>query len=911
MFCKYTAFKYTIVKSIALLLLCLCAQAEPLLPHSRYGQPPLLLSEPSLELSPKLWLTLDTQADAITTDTQPLSRLIDAFASEITSPWPAQRVLPSGGVELGLLAVTQAGAAAEVLHPAQPLDSLTTWPGQTFSRQLSLIRNTQAQASDDQSWPLGQQQALILRWPMPDGPVSLSELVLDLPLRISPAHWPVLRLRFADGFEQGLSPPQVRADPSGSTARLLLHSAITAWQQAGHIGQIPPWPWRILLEAQAADQQGAWASWQVSSPVKINITWRDDGAQRSGREQLLRQLHGLLAGEGVQLPVNDAALKQLTQQMLSASTACAKPAALFVTPTQPDMVASLARWRDRKLAPAAIVSHQKARIIGTDMLGLDRDWSQPVAGRRAWPGGTEFQPCRSTSACELAPAPTMSSPSLPLSSWLTDSASGQPLQPLSANWLAFAQLHPYWQSQASPPLSEPLRGLSHYFDSGPSAATVTGRQGYLLWAGSDGSVQLQDGNEGRWLWAWRPAQSASLWAELTQDAALDINTADTQYAVSENDWAYWPDSNNANPATGLDGNGQRWLYGLVDRQLVALDLAQPEQPRSGFLPVGSSSHPAQAKLWGNLSLLPLTLSSGQRQPLLLLSAADPAASTKLLILDGRSGSVLWQAGSATASQYASVQYVDTVLTRGWQAAWRTLTATDGALLAYGVDELGGVWRLRIAAKPMQASAIQVSLSRIADFSATGTPYPYPPSLAWLRDDQDRRYPALALAGAATMASGAVRPASVMTFLDSKTTLITASDLPLWSSGAQPPTHAAGWRRTLAATELIAQPPRWLDQQLILASEAPVSFAGACPDWAWQARIYRWPWRAGSASFGSTSAAAETSLPATANAVGDPSISAEGELRWSGISATDSQATKVVVPVGYRQRVRQRQLRADD
>ena len=880
-------------KYLLLWLLCLCAQAESLLPLSRYAQPPML--------SPTLWLALDTQADPVTADTQPLSLLIDALAREVTSPWSAQRALPPGGVALGLLAVTKTGSAAEMLHPSQPLDTLTNWPSRTLSRQLSLIRNTQVQAGDDQLWPLSQQHALTLRWPMPDAPVGVVELSLDLPVRLPPTTWPELTLQFADGFAQTLPSPQVRTESSGPTTRLLLHSAISAWQQAGHAGQIPPWPWRILLKAQSAEQQGAWALWQVSSPAKINITWRDDSAQRTGREQWLRQLHGLLAGEGVQLPANHAALMQSMQQVSASNTACAKQAVLFVTPAQPDMLTNLARWRDQQLAAAPIVAHQKARMIGMDLLGLDRDWSQPVAGRRAWPGGSEFYPCRTTSACEVVPALLMNRPPVPLSSWLTDSASGQPLQLLSAYWAAFAQLHPYWQGHASAPLAAALRGVSHYLDAGPSAAAITGRLGYLLWTSSDGSVQLQDGNDGSWLWAWRPAQSAALWADLMQDTALDINAADSQYSVSESDWAYWPDSNNANPETGLDASGQRWLYGLVDRQLLALDLTQPEHPRSGFLPIGSRTHPAQAKVWGSLSLLPLTLSSGQRQPLLLLSAADSAASTKLLILDGRSGNVLWQAGSAAGSPYA-----DAALTRGWQAAWRTLTAADGALLAYGVDELGCIWRLRVTGKPTQASAIQVSLSRMADFSATGTLYLYPPSLTWLRDDQGRRYPALALVGTSTVASGAVRAASIMAFLDSKTALITASELPLWSMGAQPPAHAAGWRRTLAATEQIAQPPRWLGQQLILASEVPMSSAGACPAWVWQAKIYRWPWRAGS-----TQTAAEGSLPVSANAVGDPLVSAEGELRWSGVSVTDSQATKVVVPVSYRQRVRQRQLRMDD
>lgn len=874
---------------MVLWLLCLCAQAESLLPLSRYAQPPIL--------SPELWLALDTQADPATDDTGPLSRLIDALAHEVTSPWGAQRALPAGGVALGLMAVTQAGAAAEILHPAQPLDAVATWPEQTLSRQLSLIRNTQAQAGDDQLWLLGQQQALILRWPMPDAPASISELLLDLPVRIPPNNWPALRLQFADGFAHDLPPPQILADSSGTTARLLLHGVITAWQQAGHAGQIPPWPWKILLQAESSGQQGAWASWQVSWPARVSISWFDDSAQRSGREQWLRQLHSLLAGEGVQLPASTAALQQMMQQVAASDASCAKQAALFITPAQPDGVASLAQWRDDQLAAAPIVAHQQVRTIFTDVIGLDRDWSQPVAGRRAWPGGSEFHACSTTSSCELAPEPVMSNASLPLSAWLTDSASGQPLQALAEHWPAFAEHHPYWQSLTSPPPASLLHGLSHYLDAGPSAARVTGRLGYLLRMSSDGSVQLQDGNDGRWLWAWRPIQSASLWADLVQDAALDISTADHQYTVSENDWAHWPDSRAANPETGLDGNGQRWLYGLVDRQLVVLDLTLPEQPRSGFLPIGGNTHPAQAGGWGSLSLLPLILSSGQHEPLLLLSTADPAASSHLLILDGRSGHVLWQAGSAPGAQSA-----DPALTQDWQAAWRSVIAADGALLAYGVDERGAVWRLRIAAKPAQVGDIQVSLSRVADFSSTGALYSYAPSLTWLRDDQGRRYPAIALAGAATTASAA----SVMAFLDSQAALITTADLALWSTGAQPPVHAMGWRRTLATTEQIAQPPRWLNQQLLMASEVPVPTAASCPAWAWQARLYRWPWRAGS-----TQVAAEVNLPVRANAVGDPLVNAEGQLRWSGVSATDSQATEVVVPVGYRQRVRQRQLRADD
>lgn len=840
--------------SLLLSLVCLSARAESLLPLSRYARPPMM--------SPTLWLAIDTQPDAITADTQPLRRWIDALASEITRPWPAGRALPPEGLSLGLFAITQAGSAAETLHPAQPLDAISPWPAQTRSRQLSIIRNPCGRPDDDQTWFPGQTQSLTLCWPMPDAPAMITELSLDLPLRIAPARWPDGRLQFADGVVQDLPPAQII--DSGARARLSLRDAITNWQQAGHAGQLPPWPWRILLDARSTDEQGAWAAFQTAMPARVSIVWRDEAARRSGREQALRQLHGLLAGEGVQLPADEPALQQEMQRVTPASSNasanpnCPKPAVLRVSAALPDMMERLARWRDHQLAPAAIVTRQVTRKAGASLLGLDRDWSQPVPGRSAWPGGTEFHPCATADACELAPAP------------------------------GFAH--------------HSLRGLSHYLDAGPDASTATGRRGYLLWMAADGSLQLQDAQDGRWLWTQQPAPWASRRAELAQDAALDIGSADDRYAVRESDLAHWPDSADASPATGLDADGQRWFYGLMAGQLVTLDLTRPEQPRTGFLPVTGNTHPAQAHAWGSLSLLPLTLGSGSRQPLLLLAASDPAAAVKLLMLDGRTGQVLWQAGSASGAQAT-----DLALTRGWRAAWRTLTAADGALLAYGVDASGGTWRLRIAPGSTQTSAIQVSLKRIADFSATGLLYPHPPSLAWLRDDQGQRQSAVALAGAATVSeAGAARSATVLAFLDSKSTTITAGDLPVWNTGTQPPAHLAGWQRTLSANAQIAQPPRWLDQQVLLASEVPVPGGEGCSPWAWQTRLHRWPWRAGISA-----AAGEAMLPIDARAVGDPWLDASGVLRWSGVSAASSEAASVMVPAASRQRVRQRQLRADD
>lgn len=872
-------------------LISLSVSAEPALPLSRYARPP--------RVSPSLWLAVDTRPDAVSADTQPLHELIQALEQALTSPWAAQQSLPPGGVALGLLAVTQTGAT--VLHPAKPLDEWMNWPGQTVSRQFSLIRNPEAQPADSQQWSLGQEQALSLRWTMPDIPFDIVELTLDLPVSREPAVWPALRLKFADGMVQDIPAPERSADLSDRVARLRLHDAVLAWQQAGRPGQLPPWPWQILLAAETPQQQGAWASWRPSAPASVNITWRDAAAQRTSHAQLLRQLRSLLAGEGVQLPTDLDALEHLARQQSMAGDACSQPAPLLLSPKQPEMIKQIARWRDRQLAPPPIVSHQKTRQVGHQVLGLDRAWIQPVPGRRAWPGGTEFHLCRTLSACDSATAVSMTNLPRPSSFWLADQAVGQALQPLNEHWASFANLDSYWHDKPVPPVSAPVRGLSHYFDAGPDAASATGRKGYLVWISSDGSLQLQDGNDGRWLWGWRPHQSAALWAEHVQDAALDIDTADHQFAVTENDWAFWPDRQAEHPESGLDALGQRWIYGLVDKQLVVLDMAQPESPRSGFLTVGSSQHPAREKIWGSLSLLPLTLSSGQRHPLLLLSAADPGAKTKLMMLDGRSGDVLWQAGNTSLADNA-----DASLSSGWHAAWRSLSMQDGSLLAYGVDQPGGIWRLRIAAKPIKVDAIHVELSRVADFSATGTYHAHSPSLAWLRDDQGRRYPAVSVAGAATKTAEMIRPVSVVAFLDRSNGVITTDDLPLWSTGTQPPVHAAGWRRMLAASEQIAQPPRWLDQQLVLTSESPAAGSEGCPAWSWQARIHRWPWRAGGAY-----SASEDIQQVGRDAVGDPLISREGELRWSGVRSSSSDATKVTLPVGYRQRIRQRQLRAGD
>ena len=57
--------------------------------------------------------------------------------------------------------------------------------------------------------------------------------------------------------------------------------------------------------------------------------------------------------------------------------------------------------------------------------------------------------------------------------------------------------------------------------------------------------------------------------------------------------------------------------------------------------------------------------------------------------------------------------------------------------------------------------------------------------------------------------------------------------------------------------------------------------------------------------------AMTELPVSPTPVGDPYVSAAGELGWLGVPTGESATSTVTVPVGYRQRVLKRQLGLDD
>jgi hypothetical protein len=887
---------------LMLLFLLQCPFTQAAEPVSRYENAALPAH--------KLWLSIDTANSSATGDSQWLREQIELFQAALSNPWQAERPLPAEGVALGAIAVTQLNAPAELLHPSVGLDERVQWPSQHLSRTLHLLRNLQAAPSDADVWPIAQPHRLALQWPHPEPPIAIDTLTLALPLHHVPSQWPAFWLEFADGASFALATPEYYNTTNGPMARFSLQGALQGWQQNGHSGEWPRQPWMLRWQAQTMSQQGAWAAWQSTAPAVVSITWEELSAFRTGREQLLRRLKSLLPSEGVQLPANVQLLTEKTQMLLEAREGCERSSRLLLSPHHPVSSDALARWRDQSLALPAVVVRQQLRLASTEFIGVDRHWEQAVPGRRAWLGGPQMSLCNAIEDCEsLPPLPALSA-ALATSLWLSDTNPHQALVALTDVWSSFKALHADWQQMAEPPPVSPLRGSSLYVDAGASAAMPTGRAGLLLWLSSDGSVQAQEANTGSWLWAWRPRESAVRWAELMRNDSLSIHTAEARYATSKHQWALWPPLTLSTREDGLDAIGQRWLYGLVDQQWVVLNLAQPSQPKSGFLPLLNGASPllaAQQQGWGSLSLLPLILSNGQQHPLILLSAASTHAASQIMLVDGRNGRVLWQANKDQ----------DASLSHPWRAAWQSLPTQDGSLLAYGVDEAGRVWRLRIAPNPSDVTALQVSLNRIADFSETGVLFTHAPSLTWLRDRRGLRVPALALTAVATIDEMARRPAAVFTFQDTLTldaasasaSVITNANLVQWSSGNQPPAHSVGWLRELSTSEQIAQPARWLAEQVVLASEQPAASNSRCPEWAWRAKLYRWPWR--NEKNGVLTQAASAELPISSLPVGNPYLSEMGALGWLGVPADDNATNSVSVPVGYRQRVKQRQLRADD
>lgn len=546
--------------------------------------------------------------------------------------------------------------------------------------------------------------------------------------------------------------------------------------------------------------------------------------------------------------------------------------------------AALDRWRDQALAPPPSLSGMWPRLLAGRLLGLDMDIQQALPGRLAWPGDHHFQACAVAADCH-APE-SLPSGSL-RAAW--QAASGT-LRWLGDAGLADGEVLGSWRQQLAgvalqdgllallglpaddgqrqrlqrtlqdeldrPPL---LRGRSLYLDAG---AGVPGGGGYLLWPTADGAVLLLDAADDRPLWVWRPA------ATLRQWLGHRLDPLSAQPAAGLDSWQIWPAPGTATPAS------RRFVYGLADGVLLALDVSQPLQPRRLFrspLPSGVRA--------GSLGVVSVNLADGPHPLLMLARGEEPDAgdASMLWLLDGITGELLWRAGNR---EEAGSSLVDARLQAPWQAPWRALPDTDGSVLAYGVDTAGLVWRVTLRGRQVTAAGLLASLAD-PDREPGSERFMLAPSLSWLRDTAGAVVrPALALA---SEPAAGVSPAALFAFLDPGLpagAVLQRADLVSWPvSATKSPEHAVGWVRPWRDSgERAASSPLWLAGQVVVASERPGD-SGGCAPAVWQTRIQRLPWRTDMAGVAQEAESREVS--AGMAPLAGPVLTGDGELRWPG------------------------------
>lgn len=904
--------------------------------------------------SPVFWWALDTSSAGSQSagDMPAVSDIVAALQGWLASSHSGLRPYPPDGIRLGLLAVVpdhQRLLAARVLHPPVALDAGHDWPAQSRSRLAEL---TVASLSAD-----GQRLEAILP-ALPEGDVTSLELAV--PVMASMSSLPALQIevyRALPGGGEALLGQGVVQARSGATGYWRLDLAAVAAEV------LPEARWRIMPLSGQDASGWQWRDWSPQLPATWFVSWTEPGHRASGREQLTAVLASLrMPAQAVQPGDSHALWHALTQlQAGDALTVAAESSLpdgapgcganallqLGVLPPAETLAATgsglqarqiwqvdrlglpwqgggprnlvaldalpdaLARWRDRALAPAPVLSDLIPRMFAGRLLGLDATWLQPVPGRLAWAGNQDFFPCAMSADCPLSfPDPDVAGGGLRSRldaaagrlDWLSDAglAPGQPLQswrellthePVLDDLLVrmgrgsdAGQREALQQALQHELMHPPLpQGLGLYLDDGHDLASVTGRRGYLAWGLADGGLIMLAADSGEPLWAWRPVRTLTRWLRYRQDPAVTDPAL-----VRTGDWQWWPGNDGQRPGA------PRILYGLVDGQLLALDISQPLQPRSLFgltLPEGGAI--------GSMSVF--TASGSNPRPLLLLTrrgsadAGHPASMDALWLLDGLDGSVLWRAASSTGH---GADVVDPALQSGWHAGWQRLVAADGRQLLYGIDLGGQVWRLIL---PGDGGLRPESLLRIADLAdpaqADGMErFEDTPSLAWVADSQAGRLPALTL-GSRSSGQGV---ATVFALLDrtlAGAAMLSRDALVNWPPALhRPPGHLWGWQRQLQAGELLATSPRWLQRQVVLATDTRVPQTD-CASSQWQSRLYRLPWRVVS---GVTEAEAEVKeLAVSAQPLSSsPLLAGSGVLGWVG-----QEGAELMLPLPAAMRVR--------
>lgn len=852
---------------------------------------------PDRIVSPLLWWAIDAGGNETATSPD-APDLTAALTQWLAQPPASLRALPEGGLRLGLLAITPDASgvmAPRILQPPLALDSVHDWPARQRYRQVALAAGAVLASGGDwqQTWlsdDLADEFKVVL--PLPSSPMHLQQAGLILPLQQSPVDALTVRLTLHDPAGQ-LADRQFMQQASALAGALSLdlRPALADWLGQGVV------PVRFQLGVrplpQRDSERGRWSAWSAQTPASWRLSWQEVAHRASGREQLQRELAGLLTSPG-QLPAADPgtlwqALRLLLDGQAPASEAFPPPADTdadclpagglllgvspgldALAPVLPDglhgdaapqawrlvqepepwpqdagvrhlaaaqLSSALTRWQDRRLAPPVRVAGWQPRLragvaIGWDLLGM-----QPIPGRQRWPGNLLVRPCRADETCAdvLSPEARLDDGlRAHLASDLpvlddADSPAGAPFASMTA-------------APAEPAASS--SGSALWLDGGDTP-------GHVLWLSADGEFILLDAAHGQPYWRWLPARLLAAHARALQDVTASEPLPAPRLYLHETD------------------SHTRQVHAAVMGELVALDLSEPARPRHLFradLPAG----------WlGSLTLFAVNLPDGQRHPF-LLAASAPGAETGLRLLDGMTGQLLWQADSHDAQS----------LFAGWHAPWAVLAEPGGGVRLYGMDVAGQVWRLPISrARPLQTGL----LLRIASLppGPLTSAWDQPLSLAWMRQ-QGALVPALA--AVASRDAGSVE-AALHAWLDLPTDSPRQLDaLPSWpEGGSRPPEHVSGWRRAFETGERVMASPRWLRQQLVVGSSVRAAGSGCSPP-TWRQRLQVLPWqRAQSGVPEAQARQAETDLPLPAT----PLLQEDGSLRLPGEGSVMLPASRAV------------------
>lgn len=839
---------------------------------------------PDRIVSPLLWWGIDAGgADQGAAPDAP--DLVATLTQWLAHPPASRRTLPEEGMRLGLLAVTpDAGGvmAPRVLHPPVALDAAREWPAQQRHRQVDMTTGVVLAGSGDwhRPWtldnPADELQALL---PLPPLPLELRQAWLILPLQEPPVDAVSVQLTLHD--PSGLLADRQltqQVTPHAGTLPLDLRAVLADWLMQG---EAPP---RLRLGIRAMPQRdserGRWAPWSAQTPATWRLSWLELAHHGTGREQLRRVLAGLLTMPGQLARVSPDSLRQTMRMLLDgqavpaeallpspqAEDSCLPPGGLLlgiradldslspmpsdaqradaalqawrlVPQTEPwpqdagmrqlaaaQLPAALTRWQDWRLAPPARVTAWQPRLHATKVIGWDLISAQPVPGRQRWPGNLLVRPCLAGEVCADV---------MPSGAALDDGlgafrSTGTP----SLDDTGAVAGEPFVTVPGTAAGAAPAVGIASWIDDhdGP---------GHVLWLSADGEFILVDAAESKPRWRWLPSRWRAMHDQARQDLPSDESLPLPQAYV----WA--PDGQT------------RHVHAAVLGELVSLDLADVTRPRHLF----RTDFPAG---WlGSLSLFAAVLPEGRRHPF-LLAASAPGAEPGLRLLDAVSGQSLWQAGSQDTP----------ALSAGWRAPWAMLPEPGGGLRLYGVDSIGQVWRLPITRiQPLQIGPLQ-RVASLPSGPLTGS-WDQPVSLAWMRQ-QGILVPVLA---AIASRDADALDAALYAWLDLPADVPRPLyALPLWPHDSErPPEHDSGWRRSFATGERVMAAPRWLRQQLVVASSIRAADAGCGPP-VWRQRLQVLPWRRSSSGASELQAhQAETDLPLPAI----PLLGEDGSLKLPG------------------------------